>query len=246
MKKKLKKALFILFLLIIFLTSGLLILDNFILPSYVSEEEIAVPDVIGLHKDEAIEILKTKNLNPVLIGPRYDEKFKADEIMFQKPAGANIVKKNRRIYLHVSGGEALIKIPDVVGKTFRDAKVSLERKGIYVRQVEQVKSDLPRNTVIAQEFQEGSSLSRGDSITLSVSVGPSIGMIRVPNIIAKSLKEADRTLRINNLILGNVSYITSPTLLTNTIVSQYPSENSLLNVGDSVDVVVAKSKINPN
>ena len=67
-------------------------------------------------------------------------------------------------------------------------------------------------------------------------------MVRVPNLIAKSEKEAEKILRGNNLHLGIRTYIDSPTLLPNTIISQYPSQDYLVAIGDSVDVVVAKNK----
>lgn len=246
MNAKLKKLLIIAAIAIFCVVVLLIIVDKVIMPSYVSGKIVTVPDVTGMHKDSAMQLLKELNLNPRLTGPRYDERYEIDHVMFQKPEAGREVKENRRVYLHISGGEPLVKMPNLIGKTFRDAKVTLERRGLFVRKIEEVKSELPANTIVDQEFEEGTNLANGDSVLLQVSIGPNVGMIRVPNIIAKSVRDAERILRNNNLKMGKITYIVSPTLLTNTIISQYPSEDYLLSVGDSVDVVVAKSKTSEN
>lgn len=243
MKIEMKKIIKISAIVAVFIIVCLVILDKIVMPWYVEAKEIQVPNVVGLHKDIAIQTLKKLQLNPIEVGPRYDDSFKIDHVMFQKPSAGTRVKVNRRIYLHISGGESLIKMPNLVGKTLRDAKVTLERKGLLVGRIEEVKSELPANIIVGQEFEEGTNLSKGDSISFNVSIGPKVGMIRVPNIIARSVKEAERILRNNSLKLGSITYIVSPTLLTNTIISQYPSQDYLLSVGDSVDVVVAKTKL---
>ena len=153
-----------------------------------------------------------------------------------------MVKKNRRVYIHISGGEPLIQMPQLENKTLRDARVSLENIGLHVGTVEEIRSELPNGTIVEQEFDFGFKLEKGASVDLKVSIGPQIGMVRIPNLIAKSEKEAEKILRGNNLHLGKKTYIESPTLLPNTIISQYPSQDYLVAIGDSVDVVIAKNK----
>lgn len=217
-----------------------LIVDNVILPWYVSAPENAIPNVVGMQKDEAIKILKDSKLNPILGEPRYDMRFPKDHIIFQKPDAGVIVKENRRVYLFISGGEPLIKIPTLVGKTYRDAKVTIERLGLIVGETEDVRSEFRANTVVSQEPPEGENIAKGSEINLKISIGPRIGMIRVPNILAKSLRTAETILRRNSLRIGKINYLESPSLLPNTIVDQYPSEDKLVSIGDSVDVVVTK------
>jgi serine/threonine-protein kinase len=225
--------------------AGLIVLvvlfDKVYMPWFVDAKEVVLPNLVGMHKSEALKILSDLNLNVREIGPRYDAKFDIDHVIFQRPPAGTLVKENRRIYLHISGGDPLIKMPNLYNKTLRDAKVTLERRGLFIRDIAQIKSELPANHVVEQEFVEGTNLAQGDSVNIKVSIGPRVGMVRVPNLIGKSLSEAEIILRRNNLKIGIVKFRETPSILTNTVIEQLPSVDFLVSVGDSVDVTVAKS-----
>lgn len=221
----------------------LIFFDWLVLPWYVSAPEIEMPNLINKHKVEAINILKSKNLNPIEQGPKFDENVPKDRIIYHRPRAGTIIKEGRRVYLFVSGGEPLLKSPILVGKTFRDAKITIERLGLVLGNVENVRSEFAANTVIEQDPKEDSNIEKGTTINLKVSVGPRVGMIRVPNIYGKSLTEAGQILRSNSLKVGRVNYQVSPNLVPNTVIDQIPSEGKLLSVGDSVDVWVTKAKV---
>lgn len=220
----------------------LLLLDNFILPYYVSEDELKVPNIIGKNKDEAIKILTDLNLNPIIQTSRYDERFKKNEVIFQKPIPGTIVKENRRIYLTVSGGVQTVQMPFLINKTVRDARINLERIGLVLDSVEEVESELPPDFIVEQQYLEGKEIPMGTKVWIKVSVGPKIGMVRVPNILGKSLIEAENILRGVSLKIGMRTYIHSTTLLPNTVVDQQPTESTLVSIGDSVNVVITLNK----
>ncbi len=238
MKKGIKKLLIVASVLLILIILALVSLDKFLMPWYVEAKQVELPNLVGMHKTQAIELLESLKLKPVTEGPRYDARFEVDHVLFQNPPAGRTVKENRRVYIHISGGEPLVKMPNLRQKTYRDARIILERLGLAIRNLEQVKSELPADIIVDQEFEEGTFLAKGDSIDLQISIGPRIGMIAVPSIIARSESEANRILRRNNLYIGKRTYVES-TLLTNTIISQSPSEGYLLNIGDSVDVEIA-------
>lgn len=220
----------------------LIIFDKVVMPWYVSADEYTVPNLVGLDKDKAIEMLKEMDLEPIEKGPKYDESIPKDHIIFHNPKAGSLVKEGRRVYLYVSGGEPLIKMPSLIGKTKRDAKITVERLGLTLDTLMDVRSEFPANIVVEQNIPEGEFLSKGDQVILKVSIGPEIGMVRVPNIIAKPLSEAENILRLNSLRVGKKTYLNSPNLLPNTVIDQYPSEDKLVAVGDSVDIVLTQSK----
>lgn len=240
MKKLLKKVIIIPIAVVLSLIVVTIIIDKIILPWYVSAPENPVPNVVGMQKNDAIKILTDAKLNPILGEPRYDMHFPKDHIIFQKPDAGSIVKENRRVYLFISGGEPLIKVPTLVGKTYRDAKVTIERLGLVVGNTQEIRSEFPSDIIVEQYPLEGVNIAKGESVNLKISIGPKIGMLRVPNILAKSLSNAENILRRNSLRIGRITYLESPSLLPNTIVDQYPSEDKLVSIGDSVDVVVTK------
>lgn len=240
--KKINKTFLVSIIIIGIIAIGLFIgINNFIMPSVVEANELILPNIVGLNKNEAIKIIEDLNLTPIVVGPSYDARYKIDEVIFQKPYAGTSVKENRRVYIHICGGEPIIKMPQLVGKTYRDASVNLERIGLFVKSIEEVSSELPIGTVVGQGYSSESELEKGDSVKLQISVGAKKGMVRAPNIIAKSEKEAEKILHKLSLRLGSKSYISSPTLLPNTIISQSPNEDDLLNIGDSVNVIISKS-----
>lgn len=218
------------------------ILDVIIMPLYVKSEEIQVPEVIGLSKEEASEILNDNDLVASFETTRYSEKIPRDHVIFQKPYAGSFVKKNRRIVLHVSGGNLLKRMPDLFEKSVRDAQITIERMGFEISEIEEVKSELPANTIVEQYPSAGINLSKGSKIKLMVSIGPNKGMVRVPDLLGMSLKEATSTLEENSLEIGILTYEASRNLLPNTIISQYPSKNSLIEVGDSIDLFITKNQ----
>lgn len=242
MKKVSKHFLLKISLYIISFIVSLIIIDSIILPYYVSSNEYKVPNVIGKHKEEAIRILKNLNLNPVVNTSRYDERFPRDYVIFQKPQPNTYVKENRKIYLTISGGLQTVKMPFLINKTVRDAQITLQKLGLVLDSLEQKESELPPNTIAEQQYPEGKELPVGTKVRLWVSIGPQVGKIRVPNILGKSLIEAERVLKNNSLRIGLKTYIHSVTLLPNTVVDQQPGENTLVNVGDSVNVVITQNK----
>jgi len=240
MKKLIKRLALFSFVFVLLMAGAYFALNDYIMPAYVKSPEINVPDLIGRQQAEAEKILKELELEPVIQGTRYDENFPKGTVMFQNPKAGRKVKIHRRIYLYVSGGEPMIKLPNLVGKTMRDAKITLERLGLAVHKIKKVRSEFPAGIVVNQQFPEGTNLAKGDSVDIEISVGPEVGMIRVPNLLGKTLRQAKRILRNNSLRLGKVTYQYSPNLLPNTIIDQYPSENKLVNIGDNVDVFVTK------
>jgi serine/threonine-protein kinase len=236
-KPLVKKLLLILAALIILI----LIFDLLIFPWYVRSPEVKVPDVKGLEEEAAIEQLEDVNLEPVIGDTTYDEKFAEGTIILQKPTAGEIVKEGRRIYLFISGGEPVVFVPNLRGKSLRDAKLSLERVGLKVGRIEEVPSNNPKDMIFDQEFTEGTKLKKGLSVGIYISIGEGAGSIEVPDLVGKSLAEAERIIIENSLTIGKINYQRSFSLLPNTILDQYPSKGNLVEAGQAIDLFVTRA-----
>ena len=72
-----------------------------------------------------------------------------------------MVKKGRRVYLIVCGGEQLIEVPKLVGRTIRDAKFALEQRNLKLGEVvKKFTNDVPDETIISQIIQPGSKVKK--------------------------------------------------------------------------------------
>lgn len=225
----------------IFIIISAFILDVLIMPAYVDSEEKTVPNVVGIEKSKAEKILNDSTLQVVIEATRYDEKIPKDHVIYQKPEAGNIVKENRRIHLFISAGNPLTQMPNLFNKTVRDAEISLSRLGYKISNIEKLTSDEPINTILEQSPDAGSKLEKNSKISVKVSTGPSLAKVRVPDLYGLSLREATIILESNSLVVGNIKYESSGDLLPNTVITQLPSKNNLVSVGESVDLFVTKN-----
>lgn len=233
-----KKILWILGGIVVFL----LIMDYILLPWYVSSPEIKVPKVIGLNDQNAINVLKDADLDPIVSDTTFDDQVPKGSVMFQKPETGSIVKKGRRVYLILSGGEPMVSVPILKGHSLSEAKLSLERVGLKLGHLNEQPSQNPKDVIFDQQFTAGTQLKKGELVGITVSTGPvEEGEITVPDLIGKSLTEAQKLLADSALTVGKINYQPSFSLLPNTILDQYPSKGNKVNKGAAVDLFVTKS-----
>ncbi len=239
----LRKLLYIFLGLVLFL----LILDNVIMPWYVSSPETSVPEVVGLQVSEAVSLLEKDGFDTIISDTSYGLQVPVGAVFFQKPDAGAVVKEGRTVYLFVSGGVKTITVPQLKGKSILDAKFALERLGLKLGRVERIPSSQPEDMIFDQQYADGTLLKQGEYVGITVSAGRGGGSIVVPDLIGKSLTEARKILADSSLTVGKINYQPSSTLLPNTILDQYPSSGNSLNSGDAVDLFVTKptDKNNP-
>ena len=218
----------------------ILIMDNIVMPLYVSSPETIVPKVIGLDEADAIQILKDEDFKPVISDTSYGVSLPPGKIFLQKPEGGKVVKKGRTIFLFISGGQQTVTVPLLKGKSVLDARFALERIGLKLGNIDEAASDQPKDMIFDQQFAQGTMLRKGQSVGVSVSIGKGFGDIEVPDLIGKSLSEAREVLSKNSLTVGKINYQISNTLLPNTILDQYPAPGNKLNSGEGVDLFLTK------
>ena len=221
----------------------ILVFDNFIMPWYVNRWGIEqVPSVVGLKQQEAFTRLEEAGLSPREGGTRLDPKFAAGVVVQQSPEANQIVKRGRRVYLIVSGGEQKAAVPGVRGKTIRDARFALERDGFVLGAIEYILSDeFPENTVIDQSISAGSAVRRGAAVAVTVSSGRSGALVAVPAVVGKSVSDAERLLAQEGFRPGKVTYQVSNRYLPNTVLDQYPRPGTSAAAGSAVDLFVAQA-----
>lgn len=222
------------------LISIILVFDFILLPLYVSGSELMVPNVVGMTEEEAFQTLEDDNFNPSIADTSFGVSLPPGRVFLQKPESGKIVKEGRTVYLFISGGEQLISVPLLKGKSVGDARLSLERIGLKLGSIEEMASTHPKDMVFDQQFAEGTNLRKGQSVGISVSIGKGGGDIEVPDLIGKSLTEARIILSDSSLTVGKINYQISSTLLPNTVLDQYPAPGNKLNSGNTVDLFITK------
>ena len=220
-----------------------MVLFNYVLmPWFVYSEEIQVPRVINLQQSEAMRVLEQAGLNPVIGDTTFVENgFAKDAIILQKPSAGETVKKGRRIFLVLSSGEPTTIVPSILGKSITNARFALERAGLKIGDILEVSSDNPKDIIVSQQLIAGVKIKKGSYINVSISAGQTDGAIEIPNLIGKSLADAEKILNETFLRVGKINYQPSFDLLPTTVKDQYPSPGGRLNQGDAVDLFVTKN-----
>lgn len=126
--------------------------------------QIKVPNLIGMSLIDAKGDLTNNNLQHVIQDSSdYDPNFPAGSVIKQNPLAGSSVKFKRKVYLILNPSNyKKISIPNVIRKTLRQAKPSLESAGFKIGQIKYI-DDLGKDEVIRIRHR-GKKISVGDSI----------------------------------------------------------------------------------
>ena len=216
--------------------------NDLLMPWYVSHGvQVTVPPVAGMTFEQASHHLDSLGFETHQADIRQSDEYPTGTVIIQNPLPGSKVKMGRRVYLTISGGEPLVTVPNLRGKTTRDAKFVLERNGLRLGEVMYVASeDFPANTIMDQTAISAGKVRKGTYISIVVSQKVAADQLKVPDVVGKPLTEAGRILANVGLHVGQVNYEVSATLLPNTVVDQYPRVGGLLVHGDAVDLFVVE------
>lgn len=233
-------------LLIVFVSFlALFFLFNYvIMPLYVKHSDTAkVPKVTGMNFIEAKQIIEDAGLEIKQGEVKYDENIQIGMILDQNPPSEETVKHGRRVYVTISGGEQLSEVPNLKGKSLRDAKFTLEQRGLKVGEtVRKNTPEFPEDYVVSQIIQPGSKLKKNSTIDLILSDGPLAGDLRIPSLTGKTLVEAKKIITDSKLKLGKITYQTNNDIPEGQIVDQYPKFDKSANENTTVDLFVSRKK----
>ncbi len=138
------------------------------LPGTPQPEGARVPDVVGLSRAEAIDVLVEAHFTPVTESvPAADP---VDVVVGQSPAGGARAIAGSQVVIRVSNGEAPgAKVPNVAGLTAGAAAARLESAGFRVEVQREATSDKKlHGRVAAQAPGPGVRLERGSTVAIVV------------------------------------------------------------------------------
>jgi serine/threonine-protein kinase len=240
LKEKLSSRLAIKFYIV---ASGLFIfvfvMDTLLMPMLVhSRSVIMIPDVTGKKASVAVDILSEAGLEPQVHDTMPHPKIAPGNVVLQNPVAGAVVREGRNVYLSVSGGEAYLIMPNLRGRSLRDARITLEQMDLRLGKVSYEASALPAETVVSQNVSAGKKVRKNVMIEIAVSGGTDIE-IEIPYVVGFNLDEAQQRLLEGGLRLGAVSYTKSSNLLPNTVVSQDPVAGNPAAPNSPVNLVVS-------
>jgi eukaryotic-like serine/threonine-protein kinase len=143
-----------------------------------------------------------------------------------------------KVILTVSNGPGSGTVPSTAGQPLAKASAALEEAGFDV-QVDQVKSDsVGEGLVIHSDPPGGSTVTRGSTVTLTVSSGPKLA--KVPVLVGTQAAVAEQQIRGAGLV-PSVSE-TPNSAPEGQVIRQTPSAGSRIAPGSSVSIVVSEGE----
>ncbi|MGE9516765.1 MAG: PASTA domain-containing protein [Solitalea-like symbiont of Tyrophagus putrescentiae] len=208
-------------------------------------EFVIVPDLVNSDYKLSTELLQNSNLN-YKINFIYRPKIQPGTIVEQNPSAETKVKHGQTIYLVVTSRDIPdIKLPNIEGLSFYEAKNILKNENITVDSIEYA-HDIEKNIVLKVKYngnlaRPGDMLPMFASVTLILGDGFGNSTIIIPDLTGLTLKEALFALRGYGLLLGKIVNSNPDDKLELEqlrIYKQYPEPNQggNLNQGDKIDV----------
>ena len=220
-KKRAKKVSFNsgLFAVLIFIILIFVFLNGYFLKDlFGTPEQVEIPGFIGRYYEDVINDKDFTEVFSFNVTFKVDPESEYGIIVSQSPEA----KKTRsaddsgiEVELVVSSGEALspedtdVKVPDVVNKDRDTAVVEIRNAGFEYVTVEIPSDSVTDGFVISTEPAAGETAAQGSTVRISISSGPEIKTVLVPQLKGLSKDAAIARIEEKELSIGTISVVES-------------------------------------
>lgn len=162
---------------------------------------VTVPNLLGYTVAEAEAALKDLGIGLVKAGEEPSEEYEKGQIMRQSIVGGEKVEKHTTIEYTLSTGSVALTVPNVVNQPQADAEATLKDMGLETSIQQDYSTEIAIGNVISVNPEVGSSVNKGDTITLVVSKGASDVEVTVPSVGGYPEEEAKAILEGKGLVV---------------------------------------------
>ncbi len=206
-----------------------------------AQQSSVVPDVAGMEENAAKASLEQAGLEVGSTTYTYSDTVDEGVVISTDPSAGSTVTDGMSIVMTVSRGKKTVSVPSVTGKTQSDAEKLLKNSNLAVGSVTREYSDsVAEGKVIRQSLVAGSTVQENTAVDLTVSLGPEVKYVVVPDVLGSTLQKAQRMLNNKGLELGAVDYAYSDSVAEGCVISQGIAAGRSIEEGSSVSVVISK------
>jgi len=218
-----------------------LITDKAVMPALTRQgSAFPLPDFTDQKLNEAQIALNDLELKSEVASQEYSPGKPAGVILQQYPQAGTKVKPGRSIKFVTSLGQKLIPIPNVSGKSVRQAMLDLETAGLSLGEIAWAFADtIPERVVMFSYPEAGREIPLGSPVNLMVNRGRASNFTFMPKVAGLTLTDARKRIEEKALKIGIITYRTDENFLPETVLEQSEAEGSELDVGTEIDLVVS-------
>ncbi|NLC72707.1 MAG: Stk1 family PASTA domain-containing Ser/Thr kinase [Ruminococcaceae bacterium] len=172
-------------------------------------ERVQIPDFIGTKYDSIVnngEFNKTYNF---IVKYTIDPAVPDGEILSQDPLPGRsmmVVPNKIDVTLTISTGIVMKEVPNVVGMQYQEATLEIQKAGFVAETVYESSEDVAEDYVIKSNPGTGEQLSSGSTVYISVSSGPTLKEVTMPNLVGLTEAKAKERLKAVNLTYVDSKY----------------------------------------
>lgn len=159
-----------------------------------TEETVAVPDLLGMTRDQATEALNKQGLGGKYGGEKESSEYPAGLIVEQDPAYGTSVSVNTPVVYYISSGAGSVPLPDISGMTLSEAQQELKKYELKISTEYAYSGEVEEGLVISTTPGFGSDVTEGDTITVIISKGPQAvdegDTVSIPSVLGKGSSQA--------------------------------------------------------
>jgi len=210
-----------------------------------ADDEIYMPAVENILLEEAEKLLQQAGLGRKIEKVESNDVEEGYVISAEDEEGnpvqaGDVVKKNSQITLYVSSGKENTVIPEnIIGKTSDVAKAALEKIGLVVSIQEAPSDEYDAGYVFECSPQVNEKVTVGSTVTLYVSTGAAVKLVKVPNMLERTTDTARYMAETADLEWGSPSFEYSETISKDKIISQSIDPGTEVEAGTVITVVVS-------
>jgi len=196
----------------------------------------SVPDVVGMNYGDAVQALNDVNLKATK-QEVFSQKPVGQVISQDPPAGEQVVE-GTEIVLDVSRGAKQVAVPNVVGMSEDNATTTLQQAGFEVSSTSAPSDSTPEGIVSDQSPGGGTQATKGSTVTITVSSGPST--TTVPDEVGQDKQVAIDDLKANGFKVDVQNVACGDPNQDNIVQDQDPAGGSDAPTGSTVNISVCK------
>ena len=152
---------------------------------------------------------------------------------------AGVAVFNYLIMPQLTGHGSDVQVPDLIGRTVKNAAAILREEGLRLGpQTEQFSSVYPDGYIVAQNPEPLGNVKPGNEVSVAISFGRE-GLI-IPDLREVPYREAQVSLSRSGLRLGRISHANSSLTGKDRILATSPESGALAAPGSVVDLLVSR------
>lgn len=200
-----------------------------------------VPNLEGMTQEAAEKALEDAGFKyEWLAEGRYNAQIPEGLVLVQMPAAGRTAKLGRTVKLTKSLGLREVEIPDLRGKSQKQASISLARAGLVQGAiVKGAHQSIPRGVVIRTIPVAGEKVRIGDTVKVVISAGATTGKVMLPSFEGEMMDNVYPKLEQLGFRVGKIKRVKGQNgELSGTVLETAPKEGDYLKPDSKIDFIV--------